>query len=381
MKENKNICLLTDCLESITGGAERKIFELAQQLGKMHYKVFVASLDCEGQAIFSEIKSTGCRLIIFPVKRIYDISGLIQGIRFYGFLKKEKIDILQTYHFSSDIWGTFWAHWAGVKCIISNRRDMGFWRGPRHVQMYRLLNGWVSKIVVVSEAVKNVVMKEEGVPADKIEVIYNGVELSSLPDSQSLAVGLKRELGIKDNEFVLMHLANFKPVKGHMYLLQAVADVVKEFTNIKLVLVGEDELNGALQRQAQELEISDRILFLGKRSDARRLLACADICMLPSLSEGMSNAILEYMDAGKPVVATRVGGNPETVADGVSGILVEPKDAKGLAEALKRLLKDANLRLNMGAAGRKRAEETFDIRKMYEKYEQLFADIMTTIKG
>ncbi len=252
---------------------------------------------------------------------------------------------------------------------------------PRHVQMYRLLNGWVSKIVVVSEAVKNVVMKEEGVPADKIEVIYNGVELSSLPDSQSLAVGLKRELGIKDNEFVLMHLANFKPVKGHMYLLQAVADVVKEFTNIKLVLVGEDELNGALQRQAQELEISDRILFLGKRSDARRLLACADICMLPSLSEGMSNAILEYMDAGKPVVATRVGGNPETVADGVSGILVEPKDAKGLAEALKRLLKDANLRLNMGAAGRKRAEETFDIRKMYEKYEQLFADIMTTIKG
>ncbi len=370
--QKKHIVFLTDNLhDPDAGGAERKIYELAAQLSKADFKISIASLYCESSAAAQSITAMGSALFVFPVKRIYGLSGWIEGIKFLRFLKEERVDILQTYHFASDIWGTFWARRAGVRKIISNRRDMGFWRGPRHIQMYRLINRWVDKIVVVSQAVKDVVMREEGVAENKIDVIYNGVDLSATPDRPP-ADRVKEMLGIGKSEPVIMHVANFKEIKGHKFLLEAFAGVIKRFPDARLVLIGEDELQGTLQRRAGELGVLEKTLFLGKRNDVRRLLSTADICVLPSLSEGMSNAILEYMDAGKPVVATRVGGNPETVVDGQTGILVEPKDAKGLAGALERLLKNTDVRLAMGDAARRRAEEIFDIRKMFRRYEELF---------
>src|ERR1700691_386278 len=123
-----NIVLLTDCLADLAGGAEKQIYELAGRLDKSKYNVFVVSLDCWGKASRELIESTGSQLNIFRVVRIYGISGLVQGIRFYNFLRQNQIKIILTYHFSSDMWGTFWGHLAGVPVIMSNRRDMGFWR-------------------------------------------------------------------------------------------------------------------------------------------------------------------------------------------------------------------------------------------------------------
>jgi len=126
------------------------IGELTKVLNKEKYAVSVASLECEGEAPRDIIESAGCRLVTFPVKRIYGLSGIVEGFRFFRFLKKEKIDILQTYHFSSDIWGAFWGRLAGIKVIISNRRDMGFWRKKRHVFAYRAVNRWITRIIVNS---------------------------------------------------------------------------------------------------------------------------------------------------------------------------------------------------------------------------------------
>src|SRR3989338_4554051 len=286
-----NIVFLTDCLADLAGGAEKQIYELAKRLDKDRFNVIVVSLDCYGNASSELIESAGAQLFIFRVKRIYGLSGLVQGLRFRAFLKKNHIDIVQTYHFSSDMWGTFWAHLAGVPVVISNRRDMGFWRGKHHVWAYRLFNRWVNKIVVVSNSIKKMVMMTEGVAENKIEVIYNGVDLKKFEALPTI----KRELGIKDNELVIMHVANLKPIKGHPFLIQAAAAAAKVFPNFKIVLIGKDEFNGQLHKQAQELGISDKITFLGKRGDVSRLLSAADICVLTSLSEGMSNAILEYM--------------------------------------------------------------------------------------
>ncbi|HBR15673.1 MAG TPA: hypothetical protein DD723_09095 [Candidatus Omnitrophica bacterium] len=370
-----NLVLLTDCLvDPSAGGAERKIYELAGLLDKEKYRVIIASLDCEGTSSKDLVEKLGVELAVFRVKRIYGISGICQGIHFLFFLRKEKVDILQTYHFSSDIWGTFFAKLAGVKIIISNRRDMGFWRKKAHVLVYRLINGWVDKIVVVADAVKAMVMKAEGVDASKIEVIYNGVQgLDQRPKTEDQR--LKKEIGIEEHDVVVMHVANFKLVKGHTYLLQAVARLVSQFPSLKLVLIGEDEFSGALEREAEALMIRNHVLFLGKRNDVSWLLDGADVCVLPSLSEGMSNAILEYMLAGKPVVATRVGGNPEVVKDGETGILVEPKDVAGLAEALSALLKDGALRKRMGEAGRDRVDQVFSMEEMVARYERLYEEL------
>src|SRR3989344_1134809 len=375
-----HIVLLTDCLADL-GGAEKQILELAKRLDKTKYTVTVASLDCYGQTPEALIQAIGCQLKTFRVVRIYGLSGLLQGMRFLKFLRDNKVDILQTYHFSSDIWGTFWGRLAGVKVILSNRRDMGFWRKPWHVWAYRLLNRWVTKIIVVADAVKQMVMQTEGVPAEKIAVIYNGIEINSAISAQPSAVSFKKQLGIAEQDKVLVHVANLKPVKGHIYLLQAIAQVVKEIPHIKVMLIGKDELPGQLQDAARELGIQDKVLFLGQRKDVAELLSIADVCVLPSLSEGMSNAILEYMSAGKAVVATRVGGNPELVVHKYNGLLVEKESAGELRNALLQLLKHPDECQRMGMYGLKVIKECFSLEVMVRKYEEIFQECISKNKS
>jgi glycosyltransferase involved in cell wall biosynthesis len=363
-----NIVLLTDCLADLMGGAERQIYELAKGLDKSKYNVTVASLECVGRAPRHLIEEAGCRFIDFRVKRVYGISGLVQGIRFLRFLKKERVDILQTYHFSSDIWGTLIARCAGVKTIISNRRDMGFWRTKRHIAAYRWVNRWIHTVVVVSESIKRLVASEEGVPEENIRTIYNGINLQDAGYKPSDVP----ELDLKDGERVVMHVANLTPVKGHQYLLKAMPKVLSGCPKAKLVLIGEGALRGELTGLAESLGVGRHVFFLGKREDARPLLTLADVCVLPSSSEGMSNAILEYMAAGKPVVACRVGGNPELVDEGQTGILVEKEDSGELSDALLALLNDARKCQDMGRRGLQKIKENFVMAAMVSAYDRLY---------
>jgi glycosyltransferase involved in cell wall biosynthesis len=367
-----NVLLLTDCLADLMGGAERQIYELAKGLDKGRYNVTIASLECVGQAPRHLIEAIHCRFVGFRVKRIYGLSGLIQGIRFWRYLRRERIDIIQTYHFSSDIWGTVVARLAGVKYIISNRRDMGFWRSQRHIITYKWVNRWVNKIVAVSESIKRLVMSEENVPEEQIAVIYNGIAMD-----QKIGINekdfIRRETGVSDDDVVIMHVANFTPVKGHAYLINAMAGVVAEYPKAKLVLIGEGLLYERLIGLVEQNNLKKQVVFLGKRADARRLLTIADICVLPSVSEGMSNAILEYMAASKPVVATRVGGNPELVVDGKTGILVDKENSTRIKEALLPLIQDGTMRHQMGKAGLKRIMDRFQMPNMIAAYDHLFA--------
>ncbi|MEK6560454.1 MAG: glycosyltransferase, partial [Nitrospirota bacterium] len=180
------------------------------------------------------------------------------------------------------------------------------------------------------------------------------------------------ELGIKENGLVVIHVANLKPVKGHRFLLHDFAEIIRQAPDMKLLLIGKDELNGSLHRLAAQLDIADNVLFLGTRQDVPDLLSAADICVLPSLSEGMSNAILEYMAAGKPVVATNVGGNPELIKNGFNGFLVAGENVEELKNALLALIKDGGKRQAMGANGFMRVKQEFSMEKMVRKYEELF---------
>ncbi len=364
-----NVVLLTDCLGNITGGAEKQIFELAKRLPKDQYNVSVVSMESQGETSKALIESIGCQLHVFRVIRIYGLSGFLQGLKFLSFLRQNSIHVIVTYHFGSDIWGTFWGHWAKVKTIISNRRDMGFWRNGQHILTYRLINPWVKRIVTVTNSIKQMVIDTEGVSADKIEVVYNGVEFYPHPVD---IVRKKSQLGLNSSEIIIMHVANLRPVKGHQYLIEAFAKAVKSCNNIKLVLIGKDELNGSLQHLAQTLGIEDKILFLGQRTDIGELLTISDICVLPSLSEGMSNAILEYMAIGKPVIATQVGGNPELIQDGYNGLLVAKENIDQLSQALINLLEDPQKRRSMGEKGLSLIKEKFSMQTMITHYQELF---------
>lgn len=370
--KKKHVVLLTDCFGDIQAGAEKQIFELAKGLNKNNYRVTIASLETIGKAPRELVESAGCELQLFPVRRIYGISGFSQGIKFLKFLKEQKVDILQTYHFSSDIWGPFLAHLAGVKVIISNRRDMGFWRSAHHIRAYDWVNQWVTRIVVNAQSIRNYVKNTEDMPRRNIEVIYNGVDLPT----HHVASASSGQLDIKPGSLVIMHVANFKPVKGHKYLLKALKGIIEKHPEAQLVLIGEDTMAGEIQRLAGQLKILDHVLFLGKRPDVRNLLPLADICVLPSLSEGLSNAILEYMAAGKPVVATNVGGTPELIEHNVHGLLVEKEKSTPLKEALIKLIEDKHLREKMGAAGRQKALDQFFMPGMVNRYEQFYSSLL-----
>ncbi len=364
-----NIALLTDCLGDVTGGAEKQIIELAKRLPKDRYNVWIISMEAQGETSPALIQAIGCCFEIFRVKRIYGLSGLLQGWRFYHFLRRNSIHILMTYHFGSDIWGAWWAHWAKVPSIISNRRDMGYWRGPLHIWAYRLINPWVQTIVTVTESIKAMVRDTEAVPPQKIKVIYNGVEFNAKPLDSAVQ---KKDLGLLPRDLVIMHVANLRPVKGHAHLIQAFAKISQQHPFVKLILVGKDELNGAIQSMADALNIKDKVLFFGQRKDAAALLDAADLCVLPSLSEGMSNAILEYMSHGKAVIATKVGGNPELVKDGYNGLLVDQENAEALAQALERLIQNPQERQSMGQNGLERVRSQFSMEAMMAAYEGLF---------
>jgi len=375
MSSQKKIVLLTDCLAYLTGGAERQIFELARSLDKEKYSVIIASLECEGSAPKEIIESQGCQLATFPVTKIYGFSGIREGIRFVKFLKKEKIDILITYHFSSDIWGVVAAKIAGVPVIVSNRRDMGFWRGQHHIQAYKMINRFVNRIVVNAQAIKSLFMKEEGIDEKKIKVIHNGIALQD-KRHKTQDTDLRGNLGIKEDDLIIIHVANITPIKGHDVLLRAFKAILKENSDVKLLIVGADEMNGSIEALAEQLQISNKVFCLGERKDVSQLLNISDICVLPSLSEGMSNAIMEYMAAGKPVIATQVGGNPELVEHGVNGLLVEKANETELADAILELVQDPNKCVEMGKQGYCKVTEGFSMQKMVRSYEHLFEELL-----
>ncbi len=363
------VLLLTDCLSGLTAGAEKQIYELAKGLDKEQFYVYIASMDTINRPTCKTLEEVGAYVQVFKVKRIYGWSGLVQGIKFWRFLKEQKINAVITYHFGSDIWGTLISRLAGITHIYSNRRDMGFWRNSAHVLAYRFVNPFVKRIVVVSQSIKDMIIKTEGVNAAYIDVIHNGVDIPVISIDNTTQI--KQDLGLGVQDFVIMHVANLKPVKGHEFLLKAMKDIVGQHANAKLILIGKDEMSGELKQLASSLNISSNVLFLGERRDVRKLLTIADLCVLPSLSEGMSNAILEYMSAAKAIVATDVGGNSELVKDTVNGLLVEAKNSDQLSRAILTLIHDGSLRERMGQESRRIAQDQFSLTAMIGKYQSV----------
>src|SRR2546428_8124784 len=222
--------------------------------------------------------------------------------------------------------------------------------------MERGANRLPEVVVANWEAVGRDAVATEHLASRRITVIYNGVELPQPRASHDS--GARSQLGIDESSLVVTVVANFIHYKGHEFFIRAWRDIHTAFPSAIALLVGEGPLRGAYERMAN---FDGTIRFLGTRRDVDHLLALTDVVVHPSLEEGFSNAILEAMAAGKPVVATAVGGNPEAVLDNETGLIVPAGDAAALAAATCRLLADSAERIRLGANGRRRAEVHFSI--------------------
>jgi glycosyltransferase involved in cell wall biosynthesis len=224
-----------------------------------------------------------------------------------------------------------------------------------------------------SKAVAEDTIKRDRGSASKIRLIYNGLNFEDAAKICPNKEKIRFDLHIDPKKKIVITVANLIPYKGHTGLLEAAAIVVAELSGTIIMIVGEDRgIQKDLERLARKLGIDENVIFLGQRKDISELLAVSDISVLPSHEEGFSNVILESMAAGLPVVATRVGGNPEAIMDGETGWLVEPGNPAELANKIIDLLKDPEKAAKWGAAGRQRVIQNFSYEKMVSEYIKLY---------
>jgi glycosyltransferase involved in cell wall biosynthesis len=236
----------------------------------------------------------------------------------------------------------------------------------------RLKYNWLQDgIITVSESIRETLVAG-GVKAAKVAVIYEGVDLGWIDSQKPPSVDLAGD------GLVVGTVAHFSPEKGHRTLIEAAAALKNRFPEVVFVLVGDGGLRPEIERNARQLEVFGQVRFVGFRSDWEALMKHFDIFCLPSLSEGLSSAILTAMGNSLPVVATGVGGIPELVAEGETGLLVIPNRPLELASALARLLSSPELRKRMGAAGRRRIETHFTLQRKLNQTEALYARLLAT---
>ncbi len=231
-----------------------------------------------------------------------------------------------------------------------------------------------AKVTAVCDFTRRALIEKEGIPAGRIEVIYNGVEMERF-------TGLDREecrrrWDLPDDVPAVVQVGNLRAVKDHPTALKAWATAHQHVPDALLLLAGDGPDRAKLEALAEELGLSESVRFLGNVREIPSLLAAADVMLMTSVSEAHSVSLLEGMATGLPVVATDVGGIPETVADGETGLLAPRQDASGLAENLVSLLADANQRARMGAAGRERCRHLFQRKDMHRRYLEIYRDLV-----
>lgn len=375
-----SVLFLIDVLGEL-GGAETNLAQVASLLPKDKYSPVICCL--KGGKVFDELKAKKMNVIDLRVKRIYGISGIIKAFKLARIIKQQNIKIMVTYLESSDFWGSVVGRLAGVPIIVSSRRDMGFNLKLRHRLAYRIVNHSFDKIIAVCEGLREKIIRSEKVRPEKVLTIYNGVDIHE--ENGIDKMGLKKSLGLDSDKLTVTMLANLSPVKGHRDLLSAAVKVLEKIKSVQFLLVGAEK-NGykeLLSEMASRLGIDKQIVFAGFRRDIPQILSISDISVLSSTSEGLSNAILEYMSSGKPVVATDVGGNKELVVNGSTGLLVPARNPEALSQAICTLLYDEKLRRNMGENGRNRVKAYFSKDGMIKNLEQLFDSLLgaKNIKG
>ncbi|MBF8258821.1 MAG: hypothetical protein HW377_1195 [Actinobacteria bacterium] len=364
------------------GGTEKHILSLARSLDRSRYALSLVTTAGGGSLFkeFSEIMPVTVmgepgshrRIRVGPLVHVGAIGALAWIYR------KKRPDIVHACLPVACVLGPVAARLAGVPKVIVSRRSLSNYKA-KYPQMSRVepLGYLLADAVLVnSDAVRRDVERTERFWEGKIRLVHNGIDTTPTVPSPlgELFPGLSgREAGP-----VITYVANLFPYKGHLDLVEAARFVMDVFPSTRFLLVGRDagEMN-AIRTRVAELGLEHRVLLAGLRADALKIMAASSFVVHPSHEEGFSNTILEAMAAGKAVVATRVGGNPEAVIDGETGILVPPRDPSTLSAAILSLLRDPERARAMGEAGRRRVVEHFSLEKMVREIESLYDSLLS----
>ena len=351
------------------GGAERQFVERLR-LHPEGFRAVVGCLEASGPML-EQVRALGYEPVVFPLNgSMMQPNTAVQIARIAKLVRKEGVKIIHATDFNTNLLALAVARLTSAKAIVS-RVDLGHLRsgfGKWHREAEKLNARFADLVVANADAVREVCIKDEGCKPERVVVVRNGLDLTRF---DSLAAQ-PLQAPLPAGETVVAAIGNLWPVKGHRTLIEAVALVKNRLPGVKFVCAGEGPERAYLENRILELGLQNRFFLLGHRLDVPALLLRVQAACLCSSAEGLSNALMEAMAARLPLIATRVGGNPELVRDGDNGFLVPYGDPRALAEKLVTLLSDKQRMAAMGRRGRERVESELSLQRMADGHGALY---------
>jgi glycosyltransferase involved in cell wall biosynthesis len=311
-----------------------------------------------------------------PIRRDADPVSFFRIVRY---LRTMRPALVHTHLIHGDLYGITAAKLAGISCIISSKHNDDAFRQHGLLKAVNfVLNRNISRVIAISDWVREFTHRVERVPLEMMQTIYYGID-APRPSAERVAV--RAGLGIGSDETVLGIIARLVEQKGHRYLIEALAKAVQQHRNLRLLIVGSGAHEDDLKTRVRQCGLEKAVLFTGYRSDTVEILSAIDIFVHPSLWEGFGLSVLEAMAMGKPVIATRVSALPELIEDTVSGFLVTPRDADALAEVIILLAGDALLQQRIGEQARQRCHREFSVERMSAATMALYGEVLASSSG
>ena len=358
---SKKIHIMHLTTDSAIGGTEKMIAEIASSLSKERFESTVVTLKAAGP-LEDICAKKNIRYISLNMKSKLDFMVVF---RLFKVINNNKIHILHTYLFHANILGRIVGRLAKVPIIFSGQRNIDLWRKKYHNLIDRLTAKFCCKIISNSLAGKDFLIKEVGIPEDKLLVVPNGIDVKD-----SIQV-VQRE----DKSVSIVVVASLTLKKGHLYLFKAFQKLLYVNKDIYLTVIGDGPLRKELEELSHSLKIYRNVKFSGFQDNIEKYFEQADIFVLPSLWEGMPVALMEAMACGLPCIASNVGGVGELIDNNVNGILIEPKDIDALYSSMLRLISDSAERNNLGINARQKILDYYSKKAMISKLEEIYIGV------
>ena len=375
------------------GGSAQNTLRTCTELSSKYEKILVHGLSLESGMTPSEkevvregieiAKSKGVKFIALPsmVRSIHPIKDLRALFELVRLISREKPDVVHTHSSKGGILGRMAAKLCSVPNIIHTPHGHVFYGhfGPLPSKVFlwveRFFSRFTHRMVALTRGEKNDYIEMSVCPPEKLLTIHSGVDVQQFLNPNGKQAEKRRSLGLGPKEAVIGFVGWLLPIKGPVYLLKAMDNIWPEQPDTTLVMVGKGDLAVDLRAEALRKNINGKVKFLGWREDINELMHVFDMLVLPSLNEGMGRVLVEAMAAGKPVVASRVGGIPDLVKDGQTGYLVPPADEMSLADAILKVLNDREQAALMGRQGKERCRK-FSLEAMIAKLDDLYSDLV-----
>lgn len=352
------------CIDRLVrGGTELQLMSLIDHLDRDRYEPYLMTIRPTDPALIPE----DCEHLELDVPKLFSVSGLQSLWWLSRFLRREEIQVVQTFFQDSTVFAGLASRIAGTPARIACFRDLAFWNSRKQALLlrwvYPLMNGYVANADVVLKHFANTF----GIDKNRGRVIRNGVNASELP-FRDLS-GATENIGIVGNMT--------RPVKRTDLFIRAAAIVHRQYPDVHWHIVGDGQLRPELEQLARDLGVSERIIFTGRIDDVTGYLGKLQVGVICSDSEGLSNALLEYMFRGVAAIATEVGGNTELVEDGKTGLIVPPDNPEALAAAIIQMIEQPQLRQTMAQTARNRVEKRYSWEHCLDEHDRIYRDLLT----